>query len=87
MTKLRKTSEQSDHVYAHVRSIDSVAVDGNTTHMELEVGTIILSNGKMLDNEKIIVEIETLELIQTFNTTWTNHAVGKVRQWLNQVIK
>ncbi len=87
MTKLSKTSEQSDHAYAHVRSIDSVAVDGNTTHMELVVGTIILGNGKILDDEKIIVEIETLELIQTFNTTWTNHAVGKVRQWLNQVIK
>lgn len=87
MTKLRKTSEKSEHVFSHVRSIDSIAVDGNTTTMQIEVGTIVLSNGKILDNQTIIVEIETLELIQTFNTTWTNHALGKVRQWLNHLIK
>ena len=87
MTKLRKTSKVNEHIFCSVREIQSIAVDGNTTHMELEISTIITEDNKYLDNKKIIVEIETLELVQTFNSSWTTHAVAKIRQWLNQVVK
>lgn len=87
MTRLSKTSEKSEHIYCSVREIQSVAVDGNTTHLELEVSTIITEDGKYIDNKQVIVEIETLELVQTFNSTWTTHAIGKLRGWLNQIVK
>lgn len=87
MTRLRKTSEKSEHIYCAVREIQSVCVDGNTTHMELEVNTIITEDGKYIDNKKVIIEIETLELVQTFNSTWTTHAISKLRSWLNQIVK
>lgn len=87
MTRLRKSSKSPEHIYCSVREIQSVCVDGNTTHLELELSTIILENGKYLDNKQIIVEIETLELVQTFNSTWTTHAISKLRGWLNQIVK
>lgn len=87
MTRLRKTSEKSEHIYCSVREIQSVMVDGNTTHLELEVSTIITEDNKYFDNKKIVVEIETLELVQTFNSTWTTHAISKLRSWLNQIVK
>ena len=87
MTKLRKTSEVNEHIFCSVRQIVTIGVDGNTTHVELDASTIITEDNKYLDNKKIIVEIETLELVQTFNSSWTTHAVAKIRQWLNQVVK
>lgn len=87
MTKLSKTSEKSEHIYCAVRGITSVAVDGNTTHMEVEVSTIITEDGEYIHSKQVIIEIETLELVQTFNSTWTTHAIGKLRGWLNQIVK
>ncbi len=87
MTKLTKQSSKSEHIYVSVRDIISVCTDGNTTHLEIEVSTIITEDGKYIDNKNIIVEIETLELVQTFNSTWTTHALTKLRSWLNQIVK
>ena len=37
--------------------------------------------------QNFIIEIDTLEIVQTFNTTWTNNAIGKLRRWLNDITK
>ena len=87
MTKLRKTSEKSEHSYVYVKEIISVCTDGNTTHLELEIGDIVDQNGTRRYMGNIIIEIETLELVQTFNSTWTTHALSKLRGWLNQIVK
>lgn len=87
MTKLSKTSEKSEHTYAQVNEIQSIQVDGNTTHLQLEVGTIIDEEGNLIDGKIVIAEVQTLELIQTFNTTWTNHAVAKLKTYINQLTK
>ena len=36
---------------------------------------------------QICMEIPTLDLVETFNTTWTNHAIGKLKHWINQLAK
>lgn len=87
MTRLSKTSEKSEHIYCSVREIQSVMVDGNTTQMQIEVGTIVTEDSKYLCDKIIIVEIETLEIVQTFNSTWTTHAISKLRSWLNHIVK
>lgn len=87
MTKLRKQSETPQHIYTCITEIQSVQVDGNTTHLELNAVTIIDEKSRFTHDKKIIVEIPTLELIQTFNTTWTNHAIAKLKTWINQLSK
>ncbi len=87
MTRLTKTSEKSEHSYVYVKEILSVCTDGNTTHLEVEIGNVIDNNGNLIAVGNVIVEIETLELVQTFNSTWTNHALSKLRSWLNQLVK
>ena len=87
MTKLNKQSKKPQHIYAAVNEITSIAVDGNTTHMEITVPLMILENGKTVYDKTVVVEIPTLELVQTFNTSWTNHAIGKLKHWINQLSK
>ncbi len=87
MTKLNKQSKEPQHIYTAVNEITTIAVDGNTTHMEITVPLMILENGKTVYNKTVVVEIPTLELVQTFNTTWTNHAIGKLKNWINQLSK
>lgn len=87
MTKLSKQSEKSEHDYATITEISAIQVDGNTTHMTLEVPLIITKDGKVLEPTTVIAEIPTLELVQTFNTTWTNHAISKLKTWINQLSK
>tara|TARA_R100000655_G_C2940888_1_gene185638 strand:- start:224 stop:487 length:264 start_codon:yes stop_codon:yes gene_type:complete len=87
MTKLRNTSEKSDHLYCYIKEIESIQVDGNTTYMTVEIGNVITNDGVFANGEQAIIEIETLQLIETFNTTWVNHALGKLRTWLNQLAK
>tara|TARA_R110001606_G_scaffold57435_1_gene138525 strand:+ start:1142 stop:1405 length:264 start_codon:yes stop_codon:yes gene_type:complete len=87
MTRLSKKSEEAKHIYCEVKEISSIAVDGNSTHMQIEVPIIIDELGRTHVSKTVIVEIPTLDLIQTFNATWMNHAVGKLKSWLNNVIK
>tara|TARA_R100000231_G_scaffold128840_1_gene100071 strand:+ start:131 stop:394 length:264 start_codon:yes stop_codon:yes gene_type:complete len=87
MTRLRKTSEISEHTYVNVKEIISVCTEGNTTHLEIEVSDVVDQNGNLIKIGNVIVEIETLELVQTFNSTWTTHALSKLRSWLNQIVK
>ena len=87
MTRLTKTSKEPQHTYVYVKEITSICTDGNTTHLELEIGNVIDKNGNLLDVGNVIVEVETLELVQTFNSTWTTHAISKLRSWLNQIVK
>ena len=87
MTKLSKTSKEPKHIYCEVKEISSISVDGNSTHMQIEVPIIIDELGRTHVSKTVIVEIPTLDLIQTFNATWMNQAVGKLKSWLNNVIK
>lgn len=87
MTRLSKKSEETKHIYCEVKEIVSISVVGNSTHMEIEVPIIIDELGRTHVSKTVIVEIPTLDLIQTFNATWMNQAVGKLKSWLNNVIK
>ena len=87
MTKLSKTSKESEHIFAAVSEIQSIAVDGNTTHMQIKVCMIVDEYGELTHDKIVMVEIPTLDLVQTFNTTWTNHAIGKLKHWINQISK
>jgi len=87
MTKLSKTSKESEHIFAAVSQIESIAVDGNTTHMQVKISMIVDEYGECTYDKVVMVEIPTLDLIETFNTTWTNHAIGKLKHWINQLSK
>jgi len=87
MTKLTKTNDEPEHIYAAVNEITCIQVDGNTTHIEVKVPYMTLENGKSVYDKTVVVEIPTLELVQTFNTSWTNHAIGKLKHWINQLSK
>ncbi len=87
MKQLTKNTQTSAHTYCYVKEIQSICTDGNTTHLELDVDNVIDHNGDQVKIGNVIVEIETLQLVQTFNTTWTNHALSKLRVWLNQLVK
>ena len=87
MTRLTKTSDEPQHTYVYVKDITSISTDGNTTYLEIELENVIDQNGNLLDLGNVIVEIETLELVQTFNSTWTTQALSKLRSWLNQLVK
>ena len=87
MTRLSKKSEETKHIYCEVKEISAISVDGNTTYMEIEVPIIVDELGRTHVSKTVIVEIPTLDLIQTFNATWMNHAVGKLKSWLNNVVK
>jgi len=87
MTRLTKTNKKPRHIYVQVKEITSIAVDGNTTFIEVDIPVITDELGRTYVNRTAHIEIPTLDLIQTFNATWVNHAVGKLKSWLNSVIK
>lgn len=87
MTKLTTNSKDSEHTFVSINEIHNTKVEGHITCIELTAQQIILENGKQIAQQTIIVEIPTLELVQTFNTTWTNNAIGKLKQWINQLSK
>ena len=59
------------------------------TYLEVRAHAIINKEGKDIstEDEYITVVVPTLELVQTFNTTWTNHAIDKLKTWINQLAK
>jgi len=75
--------------YVELQDITTIQVDGNRTYLEVKAYAIINKEGKDIatDEEYITVVVPTLELVQTFNTTWTNHAIGKLKTWINQLAK
>ena len=87
MTKLTTTNDEPKHTYVCINELTCIQVDGNTTHIEATVPYMILENGKQIIDKTVVVEIPTLELVQTFNTSWTNHAIGKLKHWINQLSK
>ena len=87
MTKLSKTSEEPKAIYCDIKEIISIEVDGNTTYILVEIPIIVDENGRTHVSKQANVEIPTLELIQTFNATWVNHAIFKLKHWLNQIVK
>tara|TARA_R110001606_G_scaffold2883_5_gene12478 strand:- start:1035 stop:1307 length:273 start_codon:yes stop_codon:yes gene_type:complete len=90
MTRLTKTSEVADtEVFAECKQISSICVDGNRTHIVFDCYYIQSVDQVMkIETEvQICMEIPTLDLVETFNTTWTNHAIGKLKHWINQLAK
>ncbi len=85
-------------INTEVSQITSIQVDGNRTFIEFDTYYISVPKQEVdpdtgeetfrdvLDG-KLVMEIPTLDLIETFNTTWTNHAVGKLKHWINQLTK
>lgn len=85
-------------INTEVKQISSIQVDGNRTFIvfdafylhevkpELDPDADENFDNLLYDAE-ITMEIPTLDLVQTFNTTWTNHAIGKLKHWLNQITK
>ena len=91
MTRLTKTSEIGEtEVFAECKQIESICVDGNRTHIVFTCYYITSLSKEVMESDKeveICMEIPTLDLVETFNTTWTNHAIGKLKHWINQLSK
>jgi sporulation protein YlmC with PRC-barrel domain len=75
------------HKHITVKDINEVTTDANLTNLEV-TGVIINEDGSSTGElQNLIIEIDTLAIVQTFNTTWTNNAIGKLRRWLNDLTK
>ncbi len=75
------------HKHITVKDINEVTTDANVTNLEV-TGVIINEDGSSTGElQNLILEIDTLAIVQTFNTTWTNNAIGKLRRWLNELTK
>lgn len=81
--------DEDKQYYVELQDITTIQVDGNRTYLEVKAYAIINKEGKDIstEDEYITVVVPTLELVQTFNTTWTNHAIGKLKTWINQLSK
>ena len=81
--------DEDKKYYVELQDITTIQVDGNRTYLEVQAYAIINKEGKDIctEDEYITVVVPTLELVQTFNTTWTNHAIGKLKTWINQLAK
>ena len=81
--------DEDKKYYVELQDITTIQVDGNSTYLEVKAYAIINKEGKDIstEDEYITVVVPTLELVQTFNTTWTNHAIGKLKTWINQLAK
>ncbi len=81
--------DEDKQYYVELQDITTIQVDGNRTYLEVKAYAIINKEGKDISTEEeyITVVVPTLELVQTFNTTWTNHAIGKLKTWINQLSK
>ncbi len=87
MTRLTKSSAiDKRKAYIVGKAIEEIWVDGNTTHMNIGVDYYD-ADGEQTCIEVITLELPTLEVVQTFNATFINHAIGKLKQWLNQIVK
>tara|TARA_R110002020_G_scaffold456162_1_gene672470 strand:+ start:259 stop:489 length:231 start_codon:yes stop_codon:yes gene_type:complete len=75
------------HKLITIKDINEVTTDANVTTLKV-TGVLInedsTSTGEL---QNFIIELDTLEIVQTFNTTWTNNAIGKLRRWLNDLTK
>ena len=75
------------HKHITVKDINEVTTDANLTNLEV-TGVIINEDGSSTGElQNLIIEIDTIAIVQTFNTTWTNNAIGKLRRWLNDLTK
>jgi len=85
-------------INTEIAQINSIQVDGNRTFIVFQAYYVHEVKPELdpdadenrdtfVQPAEITMEIPTLELIQTFNTTWTNHAIGKLKHWLNQITK
>ena len=85
-------------INTEVKQISTIQVDGNRTFIVFDAYYVHEPKAgldpdadenfdDLLLNAEITMEIPTLDLIETFNTTWTNHAVGKLKHWINQLTK
>tara|TARA_Y100000114_G_C11750464_1_gene324012 strand:- start:87 stop:338 length:252 start_codon:yes stop_codon:yes gene_type:complete len=81
--------DEDKKYYVEIDHITTIQVSGNETYLEVRAHAIINKEGKDIstEDEYITVVVPTLELVQTFNTTWTNHAIGKLKTWINQLAK
>jgi|ETNvirenome_2_30_1030614.scaffolds.fasta_scaffold00131_15 hypothetical protein len=91
MTRLTKQfSGDKNQVYVKAHSIKELEVDGNTTHLSVFIEHSVNGDGEMVENEELstlIIEIPTLDVISTFNTTFINRAIYSLKRWLNQIVK
>ena len=88
MTRLTKSSGiDKRKAYIIGKSIEEIWVEGNRTHINIGVEFYDENGEEQTCIEVITLEIPTLEVIQTFNATFINHAIGKLKVWLNQIVK
>lgn len=74
------------HIFTEVDKITQLHVDGNTTHISFDVFYANTDTGE-LEEKEILMTIPTLELVETFNTSWINHAIGQVKKYLHSLTK
>jgi len=75
------------HKHITVKDINEVTTDANLTNLEV-TGVIINEDGSSTGElQNLIIEIDKLAIVQTFNSTLTNNAIGKLRRWLNDLTK
>ncbi len=81
--------DEDKQYFVELSDINTIQVDGNRTILEVKAYAIVTKDCKDIctEDEYITVVVPTLELVQTFNTTWTNHAIGKLKTWINQLAK
>ncbi|QDP67593.1 MAG: hypothetical protein GOVbin568_32 [Prokaryotic dsDNA virus sp.] len=89
---------EAKKINTEIAQINSIQVDGNRTFIVFDAYYIHEVKPQLdadadenldqfIQPAEITMEIPTLDLVQTFNTTWTNHAIGKLKHWLNQITK